>query len=239
MRAIDRRRRPLFLKGLIGISGLARPRSGLIIRVMCRTIGITGGTLGGGAFGNMGCHYFDLAFWALDLRVPITIEGEGPPPHLESTPSWEHVRYQFGARGEHPPVQLTWTHGKKEPAFFAENKVPKWAWGVFVGSEGMLLVNYGKHELWPEQKFEGFEPPEPSIAPSVGHHREWLDACKTGSPTTCNFDYSGAVTESLLLGNIAFRTGKKLDWDGEAMEVADCPEANELLWREYREGWEL
>ena len=194
---------------------------------------------GGGAFGNMGCHYFDLAFWALELRAPATVEAEGPPPHAESTPAWQHVRCQFNARGDQPPVLLTWTHGPEKRGMFAEKELPKWAWGVFVGTEGMLLVNYNKHQLWPEKKFEGFEPPEPSIATSVGHHREWLDACKTGSPTTCNFDYSGAVTEAMLLGNIAFRAGKKLEWESEAMRVTNCPEANELLGREYRKGWEL
>lgn len=193
---------------------------------------------GGGAFGNMGCHYFDLAFWALDLRAPTTVSAEGPVPHAESTPAWQHVRCQFDARGEMPPVLLTWTHGSTMvPPAFSENDVPKWAWGVFVGSDGILLVNYDRHQLLPEKKFKGFQPPEPSIPPSVGHHREWINACKTGSPTACNFDYSGAVTEAMLLGNIAFRTGKALEWDAKAMKVINCPEANALLKREYRDGW--
>ena len=123
------------------------------------------------------------------------------------------------------------------PPVFSENDVPKWAWGVFVGSEGMLLVNYDRHQLLPEKKFKGFQRPEPSIPSSVGHHQEWINACKTGSPTTCNFDYSGSVTEAMLLGNIAFRTGKTLEWDAKNMKVANCDEANALLRREYREGW--
>ncbi len=194
---------------------------------------------GGGAFGNMGCHYFDLAFWALNLRAPKTIEAEGPPPHPESTPAWQHVRCQFDARDDMPPLLLTWTHGRKKMGVFAERDLPNWAWGVFVGSKGMLLVDYGKHMLWPQDKFEGFEPPEPSIPPSVGHHREWIEACKTGSPTTCNFDYSGSVTEAMLLGNIAFRTGATLQWDARQMQITNSPEANDLLQREYREGWGL
>ncbi len=194
---------------------------------------------GGGAFGNMGCHYLDLAFWALELRAPKTIEAEGPAPHVESTPAWQHVRYQFDARGDLPPVLLTWTHGPRKMTVFAENEIPDWAWGAFVGSEGMLLVSYNKYMLWPAKKFEGFQPPERSIPTSVGHHREWIDACKTGSPTTCNFDYSGAVTEALLLGNIAFRTGKELQWDAAAMQFPNCPEANDFLAREYRKGWSL
>ncbi len=192
---------------------------------------------GGGEFGNMGCHYFDLAFWALDLHAPNTIEAEGPPPHLESTPAWQHVRYQFGARGDQPPVSLTWTHGAKKMTVFADHEFPDWAWGVFVGTEGMLLASYDKYLLWPEKKFTGYKPPEPNLPPSVGHHREWIEACKTGSPTTCNFDYSGAVTEAMLLGNIAYRMGTTLQWDSEAMQFTNCPEANHLLKREYREGW--
>jgi predicted dehydrogenase len=194
---------------------------------------------GGGAFGNMGCHYFDLAFWALDLRAPKTIEADGPPPHPESTPAWQHVRCNFDGRGDLPPVTLTWTHGPKKPAVFAENNLPDWAWGVFVGSEGMLLANYPKHMLWPEDKFQDYERPEPSILPSVGHHKEWINACKTDSPTTCNFDYAGAVTEAMLLGNIAYRTGKTLLWNAAELEIANCREANDLLRRDYREGWSL
>ncbi len=192
---------------------------------------------GGGEFGNMGCHYLDLAFWALELRSPRTIEAEGPPPHRESTPAWQHVRYRFDARGDLPPALLTWTHGPQKMAVFAEHDLPNWAWGVFVGTDGMLLVNYDKHLLWPEKKFAGFKPPEPSLPPSVGHHREWIDACKTGSPTSCGFDYSGAVTETLLLGNIAYRMSTSLQWDSAAMQFPNCPEADRLLRREYREGW--
>jgi predicted dehydrogenase len=195
---------------------------------------------GGGAFGNMGCHYLDLAFWALDLRHPATIEAEGPPPHPESTPAWQHVRYEFPAKGDRPPVVLTWTHGQqKVPPVFAENNLPGWAWGVFVGSEGLLLASYPQRMLWPEAKFADYQPPEPSIPPSVGHHQEWINACKTGGSTTCNFDYSGAITETMLLGNVAYRVGRKLQWDGPAMKVTNCDEASALLRREYRPGWTL
>ena len=163
---------------------------------------------GGGLFGNMGCHYLDLAFWALDLRHPTVIQAEGPPPHPESTPARQHVCCQFPARGDRPAVALTWTHGSEPPSVFVENHLPDWAWGVFVGDKGLLLANYPQHMLWPEKQFAGYQPPEPTIPPSIGHHEEWIAACKTGSPTTCNFDYSGAVTEAMLLGNVAYRTGQ-------------------------------
>ena len=134
---------------------------------------------------------------------------------------------------------LTWTHGVKAPAVFEENAFPDWAWGVFIGTEGMLLASYPRHMLWPEERFRDYRPPEPSIPSSPGHHQEWIDACKTGGSTSCNFSYSGAVTEAVLLGNIAYRVGKPLSWDAQAMEFADCFEANALLMREYRQGWTL
>ena len=194
---------------------------------------------GGGAFGNMGCHYLDLAFWALGLRHPRTIEAEGPPVHPESTPAWSAIRYQFPARGDMPPVTLTWNHGGKVPAFWTGKELPPWAWGVFVGDRGMLAVSYPKHQLLPEAQFGDYKPPEPTIPASIGHHQEWIQACKTGSPTTCNFDYSGAITETVLLGNVAYRAGAKIEWDDANLKAKGCPEADPLIRREYRQGWTL
>jgi predicted dehydrogenase len=195
---------------------------------------------GGGAFGNMGCHYLDLAFWALGLRYPTTVEASGSPVHPESTPRHLHVRYEFPARDDMPPVTVTWNHGgDNPPPIFVEEKFPNWAWGVFVGDEGMLLVSYPKRMLWPESKFADFQAPEPSIPESIGHHQEWIAACKTGGPTTCNFDYSGAVTEAMLLGNVAYRVGKKLQWEPLQLKVPNCPEAEAYLRRDYREAWRV
>jgi hypothetical protein len=149
------------------------------------------------------------------------------------------VRYTFPAADGREPILLTWTHGKPAPAVFTENQVPGWAWGVFVGDQGALAVNYGRRALLPVEKYQDHSPPEPTISTSAGHHQEWIQACKTGTTTLCNFDYSGAVTESVLLGNIAYRVGETLRWDGANMRFADCPAAAELLQREYRDGWEL
>jgi predicted dehydrogenase len=194
---------------------------------------------GGGPLGNMGCHYLDLAFWALDLRYPTTIEADGPAVHAESTPRPLTVRWEFPARGELPPVTLRWDHGSKRPSFWQEHQVPDWAWGVFVGSKGMLLANYSQHVLWPEERFVNFNRPDPTIDESIGHHQEWILACKTGSSTTCNFDYSGALSETVLLGNVAYRCGRKIDWDPVNLKIPNAPEAEPLLRREYRDGWRL
>jgi hypothetical protein len=192
---------------------------------------------GGGPLGNMGCHYLDLAFWALDLRHPVTVEAEGPPAHPESTPLPLTVRWEFPGRGTRPPVTVTWDHGKSRPPFWEEHSLPDWAWGAFVGAKGMVLANYDRHALWPMSEFDGFQPPEPSIPASIGHHREWIVACKTGSPTTCNFGYAGALTETVLLGNVAHRCGRKIQWDPATLSASGDAQADRFLRRDYREGW--
>ncbi|MDV6034734.1 MAG: Gfo/Idh/MocA family oxidoreductase [Phycisphaera sp. RhM] len=194
---------------------------------------------GGGPLGNMGCHYLDLAFWALDLRHPTTIETDGPAAHPESTPHPLTVRWKFPARGNQPPVTLTWDHGRKRTPFWDQHGLPDWPWGVFVGSKGMLLTDYSKHSFWPESRFADFKRPDPTIADSIGHHQEWIVACKTGSPTTCNFDYAGALTETVLLGNVAHRYGQKIDWNAKSLSIPNAPAAEQLLRRDYRQGWHL
>ena len=157
--------------------------------------------------------------------------------HPESTPAKLDIRYEFPARADMPPAVLTWSQGSEMPAVWAEKKLPTWSWGAFVGDKGILAVNYAKRQLLPEPKFADYKPPEPSIPASIGHHKEWIAACKTGSPTTCNFDYSGAVTEAVLLGNVAFRLGRKIKWDPVNLKVPGEPEAEKFLRREYRKGW--
>ena len=114
-----------------------------------------------------------------------------------------------------------------------------WGAALFVGDKGMVLADYGKHVLLPEKDFVDFKRPEPWIPKSLGHHAEWLHACKTGEPTTCNFEYSGWLTEANHLGNVAFRVGKKLQWDPVNLRATNAPEADPLIRREYRPGWKL
>jgi hypothetical protein len=148
--------------------------------------------------------------------------------------------YEYGPRGAMPAVTLTWYQGVNKPAVWTEGGIPKWDSGVlFVGDKGMLLSNYDKHALFPEKEFADFQRPEPSIPKSLGHHAEWIHACKTGAPTTCNFEYSGWLTEANHLGNVAYRTGKKLEWDPANLRCPNAPEADQFLRREYRPGWSL
>jgi predicted dehydrogenase len=192
-----------------------------------------------GALGDFFCHYVDLPFWALDLKHPTTVEAEGTL-HAESTSHRTIAKQEYPARGELPPVTLTWYHGGGYPAMMKQQAIPQWGNAVlFVGAEGLLIADYGRHQLLPEEKFADFKRPDPFIPDSIGHHREWVEACKTGGPTTCNFDYAGALTEAALLSNVALRTGKKLNWDAKALKAVGCPEADALIRREYRKGWTL
>ncbi len=195
---------------------------------------------GGGTMSDLGAHWIDLPFWALNLDHPLTIEADGPPPHPELAPASMSAKYEYGARGERPPVTLTWYQGRLKPPILEDGGIPAWDSGVlFVGEKGMLLSDYGNHVLLPEEDFADFERPEPFIPASIGHHAEWVQACKTGEPTTCNFEYSGWLTEANHLGNVAYRVGKKLEWDPVRLEVTNVPEAAPLIRREYREPWEL
>jgi len=193
---------------------------------------------GGGALGDMACHHMDLPFWALGLRHPTTIEAHGPEVDREVCPVGLTVKYEYPARGSQPPVSLTWYDGNKIPSEVAGHKIPS-AGSMFIGSKGQLYANYGQYKLYPEQDFADYKPPTPTIPNSIGHHQEWIKACKEGTPTTCNFDYSGALTEAVLLGNVSYRSGSKLDWDAKSLKATNCPAADEFLSRQYRSGWTL
>ena len=193
---------------------------------------------GQGTLGDMACHYMDLPFWALKLRHPTECSAMGPSVHPETCPLGLTVHYQFPAREGMPPVKLTWYDGSQIPKTVAGHRVPG-SGVMFVGTEGQMFADYSRYRLYPQDKFKGYQPPKPSIARSIGHHAEWLKACRDGSPTTCNFDYSGALTESVLLGNVAYRTGKTLSWDAKNLRAIDCEAADQYIRKEYRKGWEV
>lgn len=196
---------------------------------------------GNGTMSDLGSHWNDLPFWALKLQAPLTVEAGGPPPHPEIAPASMHATYEYGARDGMPPVRLTWHQGEDKPEIWKTGGIPRWDSGVlFIGSKGrMLLASYDKHVLLPETEFEGFKAPEPFIPKSLGHHAEWIHACKTGAPTTCNFDYAGWLTEANHLGNVAYRTGQKLLWNPAELRATNTPLADRFIRRDYREGWRL
>jgi predicted dehydrogenase len=195
---------------------------------------------GNGTMSDLGSHWNDLPFWALNLDAPLTIEASGPPPHPEIAPATMSATYTYGARGAMPAVKLTWYQGQMKPPQWTAKEIPAWDSGVlFVGDNGMLLSDYSKHLLLPEEKFKGFVAPAPTIPDSIGHHKEWLHACRTGAPTTCHFGYSGRLTEANHLGNVAYRAGIKLEWDTKNLRIPNAPDAERFLRREYRAGWKL
>ena len=200
---------------------------------------------GTGSLGDFACHWMDLPHWALKLRHPSRISAAGPPPLLESTSSGLVVTYEYPARDSLPPVTLKWYDGGRKPEIAAELKDAKgtplnWKSGqLFVGSEGMILSNYSKHMLLPVEKFAQFKPPDPFIPRSIGHHQEWIQAIKSGGTTTCNFDYSGALTEAVLLGVVSYRSGEPLEWDAPALRITNSAAAQQLVHKDYRKGWSL
>src|SRR5262249_40807551 len=200
---------------------------------------------GSGTFGDMAAHIMDLPFWALGLRHPSTVEATGPEVHPDGAPAYCLARYTFAAQGDRPALEFFWSDGGqhhdpvKDTKDYKGNSLSKWGLGIlFVGEKGMLAADYGHYELYPKDKFEGFKPPSPTIARSIGHWKEWAEACKKNGPTTCNFDYSGALTENILLGVVAFRSGKKLEWDPKKLTTGS-KEADALLTKEYRKGFEI
>ena len=204
---------------------------------------------GGGGVADFGCHYMDLPFWALDLKHPLTVAAHGPEPDPQRCSRSTMVEWEYPARGGQPPIKLTWhlggTHmdsGKYINVFEKygfTNEQWKGNAVLFVGDKGLLISDYGNHKLLPEDQFTSYQGPPQTIAASIGHHAEWLRGIKEGSPTLCNFDYSGTLTESVLLGVAAHRAGnQKATFDAEGLTTNNS-EVNAYLTKPYRKGWEI
>jgi len=193
---------------------------------------------GNGTLGDMGCHFIDLPYWALNLRHPISCRAEGVKEHPETCPTGLTVTYEFPQRGKYPPVKLIWYDGINNPSSVGGVRVPG-AGIMFSGSEGKLFVDTKGYRLLPEERFLDFQPPPQTTPESIGHHAEWIKGCKEGTPTSCNFDYSGALTELVLLGNVAFQCGQEIKWDAENLRATNCPLAEQFIRKQYRPGWEI
>ena len=108
------------------------------------------------------------------------------------------------------------------------------------GELKILLINHGSDPvLLPEAQFKDFKAPAPYLQRSPGHYLQWILACKNGGATGSNFDYAGPMTESVLLGNVALRTGKKIEWDAANLKATNCPEADQYIQFRPRKGWGL
>lgn len=199
---------------------------------------------GTGVLGDIICHTANLAYMALDLTYPnrISTRSEGLMP--ETAPKWAEMIFTFPARGAAPPVTVTWYEsGRLPPAELALGHALPTNGSLLIGDRGRLLTTdmYCAHyKLLPEADFIDYQPPAPSLPRArLGHHQEWIDAAKTGTATMANFEYSGRLTEAFLAGNVALRAQQSLDWDGEKMRAANCPDADQFIHPDYRKGWEL
>ncbi len=194
---------------------------------------------GTGETGNWGCHILDIPYWALDLVNPVKVSGWGPTVDPERSPKSMFTKFEFPSRGTLPPVTLHWYHTNDSIPFLEEHNIPKSGNNLFVGSEGFLLCDFGKRKLYPENKFSDFEEPPHTIPDSPGFRKEWINACKGGEPATCNFDYTGPLSETVILGNVAYRVKEEFEWDAKNMKAIDCPDTEPFIHPEYREGWPL
>jgi predicted dehydrogenase len=195
---------------------------------------------GSGTMSDLGSHWNDLPFWALKLQAPQTIEASGPPPHAEIAPASMSATYEYGPRESMPAVKLTWYQGESKPEIWTNKGIPQWGNAcLFIGDGGMLLADYSKYLLLPEEKFKDAKLPEPTIPRVASHHAEWIAACKGQGKTLADFEYSGWLTEANHLGNVAYRTGKKIQWDAAKLQATNAPEAARFIRREYRSGWDL
>ena len=189
----------------------------------------------------MGCHLLDLPFWALDLKYPTTVETVGPPVHPEMYPRWL-IRPLDISCSEQPAAGGTHlVRRRKETTDVGGRDLSQLVRGRFVrrrrgDADSPILADTscipGRSSPASNRPRRRFPDPSATL-------EEWLTACKTGSPTGTHFGYSGPLTETVLLGTVAYRTGQKLEWDAENLKVTNCPEANEYIQREYRKGWTL
>jgi predicted dehydrogenase len=201
---------------------------------------------GSGTIGDFACHHLDPAFWALKLDQADTFQVEASSYGIaeEVCPAASLIYYHFPARAGMPPVRITWYEGGLMPPRPAELE-PGRNMGdnglLFLGTQGAILGGgWGRSaRIIPESKMREYQRPPKTLPRVAGHHRNWLDACKgQGQPST-HFDYSGPLTEFCLMGNVALRAGKPLDFDWKSMQVTNAAEANQYLKPELREGRSL
>jgi predicted dehydrogenase len=201
---------------------------------------------GCGALGDMACHIMDGANWALKLGAPTSVElVESSKITSEMAPMSSVLKYEFPKRGELPPCTLTWHDGGKLPPKPPEMEAEKLEdnGSLFIGDKGKIVCGtYGERpRLLPESSMADYKRPDPTI-PRVPENSPYLDfirACKGGPPACSNFDVAGPFSETVLLGNLALRLGKKIEWDSANMRVKNLPEADQYIHAQYRPGWEI
>jgi predicted dehydrogenase len=201
---------------------------------------------GTGQIGDMGSHTMDLAWNAIDAGLPLTAEAKGDPFNAEVTPVKLEMHFEHPANDWRPAIKVSWYQGGAMPEspirYIDLKKIDHGA--MFEGTKGVLVCDFGTRAIYPlggQGDMTYYKPrPKEKLLPPIGDfQREWINACKGSLKTCCNFDYSGTMSEMMMLGLVAYRVGKKISYDGATGKVTDCPEANQYLSRKYREGWTL
>jgi len=198
---------------------------------------------GNGCIGDMACHNLDPAFWAFDLGAPTSVEATSSGITEETVADGAIYTYEFPAKGGRGPLTMKWYSGKEEPPRpKALGRGRRFDGGIyFVGDKGTIVCGgwASSPRIVPETKMKAYKRP-PKVIPRLrGHHKGWIDAIKSGEQVHGGFDYSGPMTETVLLGAVALRTGKKLYWDSENMKATNAPEADKYIKPAFREGWDL
>jgi predicted dehydrogenase len=201
---------------------------------------------GGGQIGDMGSHTMDLAWNAMDAELPTSAEAHGEEFNPDVTPVDLTSTFEFPANDWRPPIRFTWYQGAHKPKRLeGDINVEKIDHGaLYVGDKGFLVAGFGNHQLLPRDKDAGLahykpRPVEKQIPPMGNFQEQWVNACKGDLKTSCDFKYSGDAIETMLLGLVAYRVGKKIQYDGKKGRVTNLDEANKLLRREYSGGWTL
>lgn len=201
---------------------------------------------GTGQVGDMGSHTMDLAWNAIDAGLPTSAEARGEPYHPEVSPVMLELHFQHPANHWRPGIKVSWYQGGAMPASPAPwvdlNKIGHGA--LFEGSRGALVAEFNARLLIPlgnaaDMTYYRPRKKQDLLPPLGDFQQEWVKAAKGNLKTSCDFDYGGTLIEQMMLGLVAYRVGKKLDYDGTTGRVTNVPEANELLRRTYRPGWSL
>lgn len=223
---------------------------------------------GAGALGDMGCHIMDMPYWALGLGSPDWVEAKEEGATDIAAPLWSTVTYHYPTSYFGSPINFVWYDGVASKEGVYQHTPPEELWKadfptadhvfrrfdmVLVGEKGRMFFNRARQD-WlykPETLTNGFTAP-PKTIPRVpggtndgkgedtgGPYVEWINAIRTGTPALSNFDASGPFSETVLLGNLAVRLGKRMQWDGKNLKATNAPEADAIVRRKYRKGWEI
>ena len=202
---------------------------------------------GAGQIGDMGSHTMDLLWNAVDAGLPTTAEAKGEAFNPDVTPVECESHFDHPANDWRGPVRVSWYQGgamPRSPSRAVDLKAIDHG-AMFKGSKGFIVADFESRMLLPYGEGSDLTYYKPRTAETVlkplGHfQKQWLDACRNPElKTACDFEYSANMIEQLLLGLVAYRVGKKLEYDGKTGQVTNCPEANEFLKRKYRDGWAL